>query len=126
MESYGGKLVKLTHFLNNMEMSTTMMKEEEEGEQQQQYNTNHPKEYCTYLASQTNLNFIPGSVTLTKYNCRDTTTINDGNMQPNPRATSVEDVKPYSNLCGLVAMGPEWNTAEGIRKIEEVNPSWFG
>jgi len=33
LESYGGKLVKLTHFLNNMEMSTMTMKEEEEGEQ---------------------------------------------------------------------------------------------
>jgi len=122
LESYGGKLVKLTHFLDNMETSTTTtttMKEEGGQQQQQQCNTNHPKEYYTYLASRTNLDFIPGSATLTKYNCRDAATINDGDMQPDPRAMSVEDVKPYSNLCGLVAVGREWNTVEGITKIEE-------
>ena len=67
-----------------------------------------------YLAGETNLDFIPGSACLTKYNCANCRTIKPGRM-----AENVCQVKPYSNLCGLVAFGKEWNNSEGLNYITE-------
>eukprot|EP00579_Thalassiosira_antarctica_P003464 CAMPEP_0201906484 /NCGR_PEP_ID=MMETSP0902-20130614/57046_1 /ASSEMBLY_ACC=CAM_ASM_000551 /TAXON_ID=420261 /ORGANISM="Thalassiosira antarctica, Strain CCMP982" /LENGTH=450 /DNA_ID=CAMNT_0048440623 /DNA_START=91 /DNA_END=1443 /DNA_ORIENTATION=- len=103
LESFGGKLMKLTHFVES--------KEEEEKRRKQK-----DGEFYTYLASQTNLDFIPGTANLTKYNCRASPAID---LQPNQKALDVDRVKPYSNLCGLVALGREWNTIEGTIHIKE-------
>lgn len=34
-------------------------------------------------------------------------------------AVNVQDVKPYSNLCGLAAFGKEWNSEDGLKQIQE-------
>lgn len=68
----------------------------------------------TYLASDTNLDFLPGSAHLTKYNCASKEAI-----QPNQIADDVSLVKPYSNLCGLAAFGKEWNSEEGLKHISD-------
>jgi 3'-phosphoadenosine 5'-phosphosulfate (PAPS) 3'-phosphatase len=104
LEAFGGKLMKLTTFL-----PPTMNGKEEQ--QQSKINT----QSYTYLASPTNLDFISGVPTITKYNCSPTTTDIHGNQ----KAIDVNDVKAYSNLCGLVAFGKEWNTPEGTMYIEK-------
>jgi len=101
VEAFGGKLLKLTTFLDD----------EEDG--------------CyTYLASKTNLDFISNTENLTKYNSN----LKD---LPSPfqKAQDVCDVKAYANLCGLVAFGKEFNTQHGrkylrdaIRKAAANNP----
>ena len=101
LEAFGGQLLKLTEFL------------------QEEHDS-----YYTYLASKTNLDFIPNTAYLTKYN---------SNLQELPssaqKAQDVCQVKAYSNLCGLVAYGEEFNTQEGrkylrdaIRKAAALNP----
>jgi len=101
LEAFGGQLLKLTEFLQ----------EKQDG-------------YYTYLASETNLDFIPNTANLTKYN-------SDLKDLPSPtqKAQDVCQVKAYSNLCGLVAFGKEFNTKEGrkylrdaIRKAAAINP----
>ena len=106
LESFGGKLIKLTHFT---ESKDAML---EKGKQKNNC------ELYTYLASTNNLDFISGKASLTKYNCRVamTHTIDPSNHQ---KALDADQVKPYSNLCGLVALGKEWNTKEGITYIKE-------
>ena len=103
LEAFGGKLIKLTTYL-----SETM-----HGEERQQ--STFKGESYTYLASPTNLDFISGVATITKYNCSPSTK----EVQDNQKALDVNDVKAYSNLCGLVAFGNEWNTHEGCMHIEE-------
>jgi 3'-phosphoadenosine 5'-phosphosulfate (PAPS) 3'-phosphatase len=104
LEAFGGKLMKLTTFLP----ATMYGKEEQE-------QSKFKRESYTYLASPTNLDFISGVPTITKYNCSPTTK----DVQGNQKALEVNDVKAYSNLCGLVAFGKEWNTPEGIMYIEK-------
>jgi len=91
LNAFGGQLLKLTDFLED----------EKDG-------------YYTYLASQTNLDFIPNTANLTKYN---------SNLQdlPSPaqKAQDVCQVKAYSNLCGLVCFGKEFNTQEGRKYLRE-------
>lgn len=98
LEAFGGRLVKLTHLVG--------AEEETVAEQSEQY---------TYLASGTNLDFIPGSAHLTKYNFRSS----GGDLLPSQKAVDPDEVKPYSNLCGLVALGREWSTDEGRKRITE-------
>ena len=95
LESFGGQLTKMSHLL---EADDAM----------------EPNEFYTYLASQSNLDFIPGSAKLTKYNCRTSTK----ELQPNEKVIDVDQVKPYSNLCGLVALGKELNTVDGRMQIQ--------
>ncbi len=101
LEAFGGQLLKLTEFSQEKQ-----------------------DVYYTYLASETNLDFVPGTANLTKYN---------SNLQdiPSPaqKAKDVCEVKAYANLCGLVAFGKEFNTQEGkkylrdaIRKAAAINP----
>jgi|EP01082_Thalassiosira_pseudonana_P013612 3'(2'), 5'-bisphosphate nucleotidase len=96
LEAFGGTLVKLTSVL---ESNSTL-------DQSDKY---------TYLASNTNLDFIPGSAFLTKYN-----SANGGiNFKPNQKAVDVRDVKPYANTCGMVALGNEMNSADGLRYVTD-------
>lgn len=91
LDAFGGQLLKLTDFLQD----------EEDG-------------YYTYLASKTNLDFVPNTANLTKYN---------SNLQdlPSPaqKAQDVCQVKAYSNLAGLVAFGKEFNTQEGRKYLRD-------
>ena len=92
LESFGGKLAKLTNFAETGDDNT-----------------------YTYLASETNLDFVPGGAGLTRYNCRASTV----DPRPGQKVIDVNDVKPYSNLCGLVALGKEPNTMEATLRIKE-------
>ncbi|KAL7468450.1 hypothetical protein ACHAXS_008675 [Conticribra weissflogii] len=110
LEAFGGRLLKLSTVLEfaghepvNVEHAT------------------QPGNDCyTYLASKTNLDFTPGTATLTKYNVA---VENDGDMEKQSplgeKVIDVEQVKPYSNLCGLLAFGKEWNTLERRRVLIE-------
>ena len=101
LEAFGGQLLKLTDFLND---------EENNG-------------YYTYRASEFNLDFLPNTANLTKYNSRlDKPSLGQ-------KAQDVSQVKPYSNLCGLVAFGKEFNSQEGrmylqraITNAASINP----
>ena len=67
-----------------------------------------------YLKTDTNLDFVPGIARLTKYN-----SVSCDAIQPNQMADDVNQVKPYSNLCGLVAVGKEWSNVEGMKLISD-------
>lgn len=80
--AHGGSLTKLTSFFS------------EDGEP-----ASSSSSYYTYLANERNSDFVPGLANLTPYN---------SNFQKGdaPRkAMDSEEVKPYANLCGLVALG---------------------
>ncbi|KAL7441570.1 hypothetical protein ACHAXH_010003 [Discostella pseudostelligera] len=71
---------------------------------------------------------LSGVATITKYNCGPSTR----DVQLNQKAHDVNDVKAYSNLCGLVAFGKEWNTPEGaiyivkaIQRAAKIHPPSF-
>ena len=96
LESFGGALTKLTPFV--------------EADDAKDSNACY-----TYLASESNLDFVPGSATLTKYNCRASASAQEFNQ----RVFDAAQVKPYSNLNGMVAFGKEWNTCEGRAQIVE-------
>jgi 3'-phosphoadenosine 5'-phosphosulfate (PAPS) 3'-phosphatase len=110
LEAYGGRLTKLTPYLAGG--GTT-----EEGEEKDDENDGG-ESYYKYLAGPTNRDFVPGLAFLTKNNRRRLTQEDDvqfGDL----RAHDVDDVKAYSNLCGFVAVGREWNTVEGRMLIKE-------
>ena len=127
--AFGGQLTKLTPYLavdddvdddNNNEVAAVKVEEDDS------------RRY-KYLASTTNLDFIPGLASLTKNNCRRHDGTNtDFPMKGDQKIMNVEDVKVYSNLCGFVAFGPEWNTVDGkeciakaIQKAAIVHPPSF-
>jgi len=115
--AFGGQLTKLTPYL-------AIDDDDEEEDDSRRYK---------YLASTTNLDFIPGLASLTKNNCRRHDGTNtDFPMKGDQKIMNVEDVKVYSNLCGFVAFGPEWNTVDGkeciakaIQKAAIVHPPSF-
>ncbi len=95
-------MLKLTGFYEEPEI--------EKGENERRY---------TYLASDANLDFVPNTAFLTKYNS------NLQGFAPGQKADDVRQVKPYSNLCGLVAFTKEGNMKylqDAIRKAAAVNP----
>ena len=74
LEAQGGVLAKLSPFVENMKL-----------------------ESYTYRKSTTNLDFVPGQANLTPYNSP------LGKNAKGP-ADDISKVKPYSNLCGLIAI----------------------
>jgi len=105
LEAFGGRLLKLSTFL------------EFAGYEPE---TKPGRDCYTYLASKTNLDFSPGMAMLTKYN----SAVNKGAVIEMPsqlgeKVIDVEQVKPYSNLCGLLAFGEEWNTVERRKVLHE-------
>lgn len=94
LEASGGVLIKLTSFLKG---------EEDEGSS------------YTYLSSETNLDFEEGVSRLTLYNCRPEVGMKKGDSSR--IISDVSEVKPYSNLCGLFALGPEGNMVEHRRVL---------
>ncbi|KAL3823744.1 hypothetical protein ACHAXA_004837 [Cyclostephanos tholiformis] len=109
LEAYGGRLTKLTPYLaGEASMGGGGNDDEHDG----------GESYYTYLAGPTNRDFVPGLAFLTKNNRRQKTKGDDVRFGDR-RALDVDDVKAYSNLCGFVALGREWNTVEGRGHIKE-------
>jgi 3'-phosphoadenosine 5'-phosphosulfate (PAPS) 3'-phosphatase len=79
IEANGGTLSKLTSFINRKEL-----------------------ESYTYLKSSVNLDFEPGAACLTPYNAANKASVKKGEVV---KAIEVDSVQPYSNLCGLLALG---------------------
>ena len=52
---------------------------------------------------------------LTKQNCRKVSE----EVKLSELISDVDLVKPYSNLCGLVAIGKQWNTTKGKIQLKE-------
>lgn len=71
-------------------------------------------ESYTYLKSDTNLDFIPGIAALTPYNTVDKSLCKKGETV---MADTVEKVKAYSNLCGLIALAAENANPESLELI---------
>ena len=78
IEAYGGTLSKLNTFVADKSLAS-----------------------YTYLKSPINLDFESGMSNLTPYNAADKNSVKKGEET---RAITVESVKAYSNLCGLIAL----------------------
>ena len=116
LEAHGGILCKLDGFL------------EQGGDAESSSSTSIS---YTYRKTEENLDFVPGNARLTKYNAVEgidaETTNNDDGMAMLP-----SDVKPYANLCGLVALGKANNNEksmaiilDGLKRAAEVSPPAF-
>lgn len=79
IEAHGGTLSKLSSFIAN----------------------NKALESYTYRKSNENTDFEPGLSNMTPYNARDKGSVKKGETVS---ASHVDMVKPYSNLCGLIAL----------------------
>lgn len=105
IEAFGGVLCKLTAFEAR----------------------NGAREFYTYLQSSENLDFEPGVACLTPYNAAASQPpIKKGD--PPVHATTADMVKPYSNLCGLLALDRACNESyssgiyAAIQKIKATHP----
>lgn len=88
IEAYGGQLGKLSSFIDTGAI-----------------------ESYTYLKSSQNLDFVPGLANLTPYNVIDKSLVKKGEVSV---ADSVEKVKAYSNLCGLIALAADNSSSESF------------
>eukprot|EP00596_Hydrurales_sp_CCMP1899_P008664 CAMPEP_0119043524 /NCGR_PEP_ID=MMETSP1177-20130426/23055_1 /TAXON_ID=2985 /ORGANISM="Ochromonas sp, Strain CCMP1899" /LENGTH=365 /DNA_ID=CAMNT_0007011809 /DNA_START=166 /DNA_END=1263 /DNA_ORIENTATION=+ len=79
IEAHGGILSKLTSFIDRNELQS-----------------------YTYLKSSINLDFEPGVALLTSYNAAEKSNVKKGESF---YAIEPSSVQPYSNLCGLLAIG---------------------
>ena len=107
IEAHGGKLAKLSSFVLN----------------------NGAVESYTYLKSPINLDFQPGVAALTPYNSVDKSLCRKGETV---LASAVEQVKPYSNLCGLLALDRHNASPDAlavyysaIQRAEAANPASY-
>jgi 3'-phosphoadenosine 5'-phosphosulfate (PAPS) 3'-phosphatase len=92
IEAYGGTLNKLSTFaLNNKQLSG-----------------------YTYRKSTVNTDFVPGLSSLTPYNAKNKGDVKKGETVV---ATSIDSVKPYSNLCGIIALDKNSSSPENLNKI---------
>jgi 3'-phosphoadenosine 5'-phosphosulfate (PAPS) 3'-phosphatase len=81
IEAHGGALSKLTSFSRDKTLTSYV-----------------------YLKSHINLDFEPGVAALTPYNCAASVRVAPQAGAPPTPAASAEEVKPYANLCGLIAL----------------------
>jgi 3'-phosphoadenosine 5'-phosphosulfate (PAPS) 3'-phosphatase len=87
------------------------------------------EESYTYLKSETNLDFAAGEANLTAFNAA----VGAGEIGKTRRiAMNASEVKPYANLCGLFAIGPDENTEAhksdllaAIQRASEFSPPSF-
>jgi len=92
IEAYGGTLNKLSNFaLNNQELSG-----------------------YTYRKSTANADFVPGLSNLTPYNAKNKSDVKKGETVV---ASDINAVKPYSNLCGIIALDKSSSTPENLAAI---------
>jgi hypothetical protein len=96
IEAYGGTFSKLSSFIDTKVVSD-----------------------YTYLHTESNLDFVPNLAALTGYNASSSSKglVSKGG---DAKAHSVDQVKPYSNLCGLLALCK--SSREGERKEREIYP----
>jgi fructose-1,6-bisphosphatase/inositol monophosphatase family enzyme len=71
-----------------------------------------------YLSSETNLDFVPGLSNLTPYNAREKG-MAPKKGEPAVLASDVMTVAPYSNLNGLLAIGPALYSEENMKAISD-------
>jgi 3'(2'), 5'-bisphosphate nucleotidase len=90
IEAHGGILSKLTSFIDRKEFQS-----------------------YTYLKSSINLDFEPGVALLTSYNAAEKSNVKKGESV---YAMEPSSVQPYSNLCGLLAIG-----SSAIPQLERVH-----
>ena len=88
LEAHGGSLTQLAPFLVDQSLLS-----------------------YTYLQSETNLDFRPGTAALTKFNARDKTTLTNRGEGEEVYAQDVTEVKAYANLNGLLALSPSLSPA---------------
>ena len=88
--AHGGHLCKLSSFISN----------------------DGAIESYKYLKTDTNLDFVPGLAALTAYNTTDKSLVKKGEVVV---ADTVDKVKPYSNLCGLLAVTADNALPEALR-----------
>ena len=93
LEAHGGSLTQLAHFLLDQSLLS-----------------------YTYLQSETNLDFRPGTAALTKFNVRDKTTLADRPAVEGEEvyAQDATEVKAYANLNGLLALSPPLSTTSPL------------
>ena len=106
LEAHGGVLCKLDCFLQGDDESSISY---------------------TYRKTEQNLDFEPGKARLTKYNAQ-----KGIDAQADSMAMIPSDVKPYANLCGLLALGQPYNNEKkkkailsGLKRATEVSPPAF-
>ena len=86
LEAHGGCLAKLAAFAASPEAESSLAT-------------------YRYVPSETNADFEPGLASLTAYNAKEPPEAAADGGAP-PRATAVEQLKPYANTCGLFALAP--------------------
>jgi len=99
LEANGGILCRLDRFLEENSNSD-----------------NDIRNGYTYRSTEENLDFSPGQARLTKYNAAEGIDIN-GKKNVNGMVGKPSDVKPYANLCGLLAIGKARNNSQGKAQI---------
>jgi len=125
LEAHGGILIKLDQFMNQ-EISN------DEGNEiviEDEYNTLLS---YTYQKTDQNLDFVPGMAILTKYNALDGKGIDTTITEHQRLAVTVSEVKPYSNLCGLLALRKSKNNRkskaeifDGLKRAAKSSPPAF-
>ena len=117
LEANGGILYKLDQFMS-MSMSNNKDITEDNDDTLLSY---------TYRKTNKNLDFVPDSALLTKYNAAD----GKGGIAQRLAVTASE-VKPYSNLCGLMALDKSKNNLkskteilDGLKRAAKSSPPAF-
>lgn len=98
IEAHGGLLKKLTKFAAAGDAGAAV--------------SASGMESYTYLQSESNLDFEEGTSNLTPYNCIEKGLVKKG--EPS-RLGSLAEFKPYSNICGLLALSAAGNTEAALR-----------
>jgi 3'-phosphoadenosine 5'-phosphosulfate (PAPS) 3'-phosphatase len=120
LEANGGILYKLDRFMSNDKNDII----EDDDDTLLSY---------TYRKTNENLDFFPGSALLTKYNAAAADN-DDGNSKSEQHrlAVTVSEVKPYANLCGLIALGKSKNNPkskaeilDGLKRAAKSSPPAF-
>ena len=117
LEANGGILYKLDQFMS-MSMSNNKDITEDNDDTLLSY---------TYRKTNKNLDFVPDSALLTKYNAAD----GKGGIEQR-LAIAASEVKPYSNLCGLMALDKSKNNLkskteilDGLKRAAKSSPPAF-
>ena len=105
LEAHGGVLCKLDQFL---ECSLAV------GEHDESSSMSY-----TYRKTDRNLDFVPGMACLTKYNAAGGIDQEQMKSTNNRMAVTPTEVKPYANLCGLVALAKSNSNVKSKERIRD-------
>ena len=122
LEAHGGILCKLDRFLQSGDPVDSEKKESPFSD-----STSY-----TYRKTDRNLDFVPGMARLTKYNAAEGIDSDDSNATNGGMLMAPDEVKPYANLCGLIALGKGRNNAkskavilDGMKRAAKSSPPAF-